>query len=235
MYGSEPNIDPNEITHFDGHAVDWWDKQGPLKALHDINPMRLQYIQARTRIKGKACLDVGCGGGILSESLAQAGADVTAIDMTSSALQVARDHLKKSNLRIDYRQATVEDHATESVCQYDIVTCMELLEHVPQPISVLKACGKLLKPDGDIFIATINRTWMAYIMVILGAEYLLKIVRKGTHAYHKFIRPAEMAHWSRDCGLKVADLSGFIYNPFTGKANVSAFTGMNYLMHLTRR
>ncbi len=233
---NEPNenIDLKEILHFDGHAVDWWDLKGPLKALHEINPLRLQYIQKHAGIAGKTFLDVGCGGGILSEALASAGGYVTGIDMTESALSAAREHLIKTNQRLQYRRTTVEEHSRESQNRYDSITCMELLEHVPRPASVLSACARLLKPGGDMFIATINRTWTAYILVILAAEYLLRIVRKGTHTYGNFIQPQEISHWAADIGMKTMDLGGYLYNPFTGNTRLSSFTGMNYLMHLRK-
>jgi 2-polyprenyl-6-hydroxyphenyl methylase/3-demethylubiquinone-9 3-methyltransferase len=229
---SNRNIDLDEIARFNGHAVDWWDLKGPLKALHDINPIRLQYIEKRVEIAGKSFLDVGCGGGILSESLALAGGQVTGIDMTDSALQAAREHLNKKNAQVDYRCITAEALSKESRSCYDAITCMELLEHVPRPASVLRACQQLLKPGGDMFIATLNRTWTAYVLVILVAEHLLKIVRKGTHAYQHFIRPEELAHWATETGLSVMDLSGFLYNPFSGNTRLSSFTKMNYMMHL---
>ena len=233
---NEPNenIDVNEILHFDGHAVDWWDLKGPLKALHEINPLRLQYIEKHAGIAGKTFLDVGCGGGILSESLAAYGGYVTGIDMTQSALGAAREHIKKTNRQLQYRRITVEALSKETRNRYDGITCMELLEHVPRPASVLSACAQLLKPGGDMFIATINRTWTAYVLVILAAEYLLRIVRKGTHTYGNFIQPQEISRWAADIGLKTMDLSGFLYNPFTGNTRLSTFTKMNYLMHLRK-
>lgn len=234
MNTSNRNIDPGEILHFDRHAVDWWDFKGPLKALHEINPLRLQYIEARAGIGGKHFLDVGCGGGILSESLALSGGRVTGIDMTDSALSAARDHIKKTRQQVQYRRITVEAHARETRSRYDGITCMELLEHVPRPASVLSACAQLLKPGGDMFIATINRTWTAYVLVILAAEHLLRIVRKGTHTYQNFIQPREIDHWATGTGLKTMDLTGFLYNPFTGNARLSSFTKMNYMMHLRK-
>ncbi len=228
------NIDFKEILHFDGHSVDWWDLKGPLKALHEINPLRLQYIEKHAGIAGKTFLDVGCGGGILSESLASSGGYVTGIDMTGSALYAAREHIMKTHQQVQYRRITVEALSEETQNRYDSITCMELLEHVPRPASVLRACAQLLKPGGDMFIATINRTWTAYVLVILAAEYLLRIVRKGTHTYQNFIQPQEISHWAADIGLKTMDLCGFLYNPFTGNTRLSSFTKMNYLMHLRK-
>ena len=189
---SNRNIDPGEIAHFDDHAVDWWDFTGPLKALHDINPIRLQYIENRIGIAGKAFLDVGCGGGILSESLALSGGYVTGIDMTESALNAAREHNKKTSKNVTYRRITVEALLEETQNHFDTITCMELLEHVPRPSSVLSACAQLLKPGGNLFVATVNRTWTAYLLVILAAEHLLRIVRKGTHRYENLVRPDEI-------------------------------------------
>jgi 2-polyprenyl-6-hydroxyphenyl methylase/3-demethylubiquinone-9 3-methyltransferase len=234
MNETSRNIDPGEIAHFDRHAVDWWDFKGPLKALHEINPLRLQYIEERSGIAGKTFLDVGCGGGILSESLASSGGYVTGIDMTDSALYAAREHVKKTNEQVEYRRITVEALSKETPNRYDSITCMELLEHVPHPSSILSACAQLLKPGGNMFIATVNRTWTAYLLVILAAEYLLRVVRRGTHTYGNFIQPPEIVHWATDTGLKTMDLSGFLYNPFTGSTRLSSFTKMNYLMHLRK-
>jgi len=228
------NIDPGEIAHFHGHAVDWWDRQGPLKALHDINTIRLHYINSRSGIAGKSILDVGCGGGILSEALAAAGGYVTGIDMTASALEAAREHLKARPFHVDYQCMTVETLAKKAERHFDLITCMELLEHVPRPASVLEACAKLLESSGDVFLATVNRTWTAYVLVILAAEYLLKIVRKGTHTYANLVRPQELTRWASKFGMRVDDLSGFFYNPFTGHSRLTPFTKMNYLMHLKK-
>jgi len=228
------NIDPDQIFHFEQHAQDWWDRQGPLKALHDINPLRLQYIETRSGIVGKSILDVGCGGGLLSESLALAGGHVTGIDMSAAALRAAQEHADAMGVEITYRRMTAEILAGQRPGAFDMVTCMELLEHVPQPDSILNACHLLLKPGGHVFLATVNRTWTAYMLVILAAEYLLKIVRQGTHAYHKFIRPAELRQWALAAGLTVCNLSGVLYNPFSGQARLTSLTKMNYLMHLQK-
>jgi len=228
------NIDPHELDRFDQQADDWWDRNGPLKALHDINPLRIRYIQERSGIEGKTFVDVGCGGGILSEALAAAGAQVTGIDMTESALQAARRHMQDSHLKIEYRHATAEALSQEMPNRFDVATCMELLEHVPRPASVLSACATLVKPGGDIFLATVNRTWTAYALVVFMAENILKIVRKGTHTYEKLVRPKELASWSVQAGLLNRDLAGYIYLPFIGNAFFSRFTKMNYLMHLQK-
>jgi len=234
MGGLNANIDPREIERFDKHAEDWWNLTGPLKALHDINPLRIRYIQRRSGIEGKTFVDVGCGGGILSEALAAAGAQVTGIDMTDSALQAAQTRMQTSNRRIEYRRISAEDLSQEMPNRFDVATCMELLEHVPRPASVLDACTKLVKPGGDIFLATVNRTWMAYVLVVFMAENILKIVRKGTHTYAKLIRPRELMAWSANTGLIKKDLTGYIYIPFIGNAYFSRFTKMNYLMHFQK-
>lgn len=234
MNRANHNIDPGELDRFDQQAGDWWDLKGPLKALHDINPIRIRYIHKRSGIEGKTFVDVGCGGGILSEALTVAGAQVTGIDMTDSALQVARRHMQTSRLHIDYRRATAEALAHEMPNRFDVATCMELLEHVPRPASVLNACAKLVKPGGDIFLATVNRTWTAYALVVLMAENILRIVRKGTHTYAKLIRPQELESWSANTGLIKKNLVGYIYLPFIGNAYFSRFTKMNYFMHFQR-
>jgi 2-polyprenyl-6-hydroxyphenyl methylase/3-demethylubiquinone-9 3-methyltransferase len=234
MHTAHANIDPAQIIHFEQHAQDWWDRQGPLKALHDINPLRLQYIETRSGIVDQSILDVGCGGGLLSEALAINGGRVMGIDMSTAALQAAQVHGEMTGVDISYHQMTAEVLAAKSPASFDIITCMELLEHVPQPESILNACHLLLKPGGHVFLATVNRTWTAYVLVILAAEHLLKIVRRGTHAYRKFIRPAELRQWALAAGLKVRNLSGVLYNPFSGQARLTSLTKMNYLMHLQK-
>ena len=234
MNGINQNFDPREIAHFDQQADDWWAPKGPLKALHDINPIRIRYIHKRAGIAGKTFLDVGCGGGILSEALAAAGARVTGIDMTASALQAARQHLLASNHQIDYRHSTAEALARKMQNRFDAATCMELLEHVPRPASVLHACAKLIKPGGDLFLATVNRTWTAHALVIFAAENILKIIRKGTHTYQNLVRPDELAFWASEAGLLRQNLTGYLYFPFIGKAFFSRFTKMNYMMHFKK-
>jgi 2-polyprenyl-6-hydroxyphenyl methylase/3-demethylubiquinone-9 3-methyltransferase len=228
------NIDPDQIIHFEQHAQDWWDQQGPLKALHDINPLRLEYIETRSGIVGKSFLDVGCGGGLLSESLALKGGHVTGIDMSTAALQAAQAHADMQGVDVSYHQITAEALAGQNPGAFDTITCMELLEHVPQPDSILSACHLLLKPGGHVFLATVNRTWIAYVLVIIAAEYLLKIVRQGTHAYRKFIRPAELSQWAEAAGFEVRNLSGVFYNPISRTARLTSLTKMNYLMHLQK-
>ena len=234
MISEPPNIDPEELARFDQQADDWWDRNGLLKALHDINPLRIRYIRERSGIEGKTFLDVGCGGGILSEALATAGGQVTGIDMTASALNVARQHMLTKGLRIEYRQSTVEDFTRETQNYFDAATCMELLEHVPRPASILQACAQLVKPGGDIFLATVNRTWTAYAFVIFAAENVLKIIRKGTHTYQNLVRPRELGVWAANAGLVKQNLVGYIYLPIIGKAYFSPYTRMNYLMHFKK-
>ncbi|HMA86624.1 MAG TPA: bifunctional 2-polyprenyl-6-hydroxyphenol methylase/3-demethylubiquinol 3-O-methyltransferase UbiG [Desulfosalsimonadaceae bacterium] len=234
MPPAQPNIDNREIHYFEHHAEDWWQRKGSLKALHDINPLRLDYINARTRLDGREILDVGCGGGILSEALAKSGGRVIGIDLADSALSAARAHREVSGLSIEYRQATVESIAAESPGRFDVITCMELLEHVPDPRSILGACERLVKPNGSIFLSTINRTWLAKLMVIFVAEYVLRIVEKGTHHYRKFIRPREIGEWAGKTGLVIHDCTGFLYLPFLGRTYFTRFAPMNYMMHLKK-
>ena len=228
------NIDDREIRYFENHAADWWQRKGSLKALHDINPLRLNYIRKRADIRGRKILDVGCGGGILSEALAKYGGRVTGIDLAPSALSAARAHREVSGLSVDYRQTTAESLADELPGQFDVVVCMELLEHVPDPRSILAACERLAATGGDIFFSTINRTWLARLMVIFVAEYVLHIVEKGTHHYQKFIRPQEIRDWAGETGLDVCDCSGFLYLPFMGRAYLTRSAPMNYMMHLRK-
>lgn len=235
MPSAEKNIDDNEIRYFEHHAGDWWQRKGSLKALHDINPLRLSYVAARTDIRGREILDVGCGGGILSEALAKSGGHVTGIDLAPSALAAARAHQEVSGLSIDYRETSAETLALEMPERFDVIVCMELLEHVPDPGSVLAACQRLARPGGDIFLSTISRTWLARLMVIFIAEYVLGIVEKGTHHYHKFIRPRELEKRACEAGLEACDVSGFLYLPFMGRGYLTRSAPMNYMMHLHKK
>lgn len=216
MTDSNINVDHAEISKFEELASRWWDPHSEFKPLHEINPLRLGYIDEIAGLKGKRVLDVGCGGGILSESMAAAGADVTGIDMGEAPLQVARLHLLESGLEVNYERIPVERLAEEQPGSYDIVTCMEMLEHVPDPSSVVRACAQLTKPDGNLFFSTLNRNPKSYLFAIIGAEYLLRLLPKGTHDYSKFIRPSELDRWIREAGLSTSDMTGLIYNPLTG-------------------
>jgi 2-polyprenyl-6-hydroxyphenyl methylase / 3-demethylubiquinone-9 3-methyltransferase len=228
------NIDPNEIEKFDKISDRWWDLSGEMKSLHDINPLRLEYIRSRKSLDGLNILDVGCGGGILSEALVLAGARVTGIDMASSPLRSARSHLNVSGLKIDYQKSTVENWAKYNPGSYDVVTCMELIEHVPDPCSVVTACARLIKADGDIFFATINRTLKAFIYVIIGGEYILRILPRKTHQYNRFIKPFEMDRWAKQADLTRMDFTGMHYNLITKKYRLGGDLSVNYLMHFKK-
>ncbi len=226
------NIDEQELAKFSALAAQWWDLHGEFKPLHEINPLRLAFIeQCAGGLAGKKVLDIGCGGGILSESMAAKGAQVTGIDMSSAPLNVAKLHLFESNLQVDYQQITAEQLAAQQSQQFDIVTCMEMLEHVPSPESVVKACQQLVKPEGHVFFSTINRNLKAYVFAIVGAEYVLQLLPKGTHDYAKFIRPMELERWARQANLTVKHLKGMSYNPFTKVYSLGGDVSVNYLMH----
>lgn len=231
---SATNIDEAEIAKFEAMAPIWWDKHGDFRALHDINVLRLNYIDQRAHLDGKKVLDVGCGGGILSEAMASRGAAVTGIDMGEAALGVARLHLRHSGLNIDYRQATAEKFARTHADRFDVVTCLELLEHVPDPASVVAACKTLVRHGGDLFFATLNRNLKSFLFAIIGAEYILGLVRKGTHAYRKFIKPVELKRWAVDSGLFLQDLTGLHYNPILRRYSLGGNTHVNYLMHFRK-
>lgn len=229
---SAANVDRAEIAKFEELAHRWWDRHSEFKALHDINPLRANYIDERSPVAGKKLLDVGCGGGILAEAMATRGATVTGIDMGEAPLAVARLHQLESNVSVDYRQITAEQLALEQPAQYDIVTCMEMLEHVPDPQSVISACAALCKPGGDLYFSTLNRNPKSYLFAIVGAEFLLKLLPKGTHDYAKFIRPSELAAWLRVAGLDLQDISGMLYNPLTQTYRLDARdVSVNYLLH----
>jgi 2-polyprenyl-6-hydroxyphenyl methylase/3-demethylubiquinone-9 3-methyltransferase len=226
------NVDPGEINKFEKLAARWWDPNSEFKPLHDINPLRLDYIEAqagRQGLKGKQVLDVGCGGGLLTEAMATRGAIVTGIDMGKAPLNVARLHQHESGLEIDYRQVTAEQLAKQQPGSYDVVTCLEMLEHVPDPAAVINACTQLLKDDGRLFLSTINRNPKAWLFAVIGAEYLLNILPKGTHDYSKFIRPSEMESWARNSGLQLTDLTGMSYNPLAREYSLGTDVSVNYL------
>ena len=228
------NIDADELAKFEAMAPLWWDKNGVQKALHDINVLRVDYIHKQAPLAGKIVLDVGCGGGILSEAMAALGAEVTGIDAGKLPLAVARSHLKESGLRIDYQMATAEEYATTHAGRFDVVTCLELLEHVPQPSSVVRACKQMVKPGGNVFFATLNRNPKSFLFAIVGAEYILNLVRKGTHTYRRFVKPVELENWGNACGLRLRNLTGLHYNPFTRKYSMGGNTHVNYMMHFHR-
>jgi len=225
------NVDPGEIEKFAKLASRWWDKTSEFKPLHDINPLRLEYINERVGLKGKRVLDVGCGGGILAESMAGLGAKVTGIDLGEAPLSVARLHLKESKLDIDYQLTSAEDLSQNQPGTFDIVTCMEMLEHVPDPASVILSCAKLVKPGGHIFFSTINRNPKSWLFAIVGAEYVLNMLPRGTHEYRKLIKPSELGNWARQAGLAIQDLTGMHYNPVLRQYWLGKGVDVNYLMH----
>lgn len=215
------NVDPNEIRKFEELASRWWDKNSEFKPLHDINPLRANWIDNLAPVAEQKVLDVGCGGGILAEALAQRGAQVTGIDMGDAPLGVAKLHQLESGLSIDYQKSTAEDFAKNHENAFDVVTCLEMLEHVPDPSSVVRACTQMVKPGGHVFFSTINRNPKAFLFAIIGAEYVLRLLPRGTHEYAKFIRPSELANWSRDAGLQVNQMTGLLFNPLSKKYRLS--------------
>ena len=225
------NFDPQEIAKFEELASRWWDPDSEFKPLHEINPLRLDYIERRSSLKGKAVIDIGCGGGILTESMALKGANVLGIDMGKAPLSVAQLHKLESGAELDYQQITAEELADKEPGKYDVVTCMEMLEHVPDPSSVIAACSKLVKPDGHVFFTTINRNPKSYLFAIVGAEYIMKILPKGTHDYSKFIKPSELESWARTADLHLRELTGMSYNILSKKYSLSHDVTVNYLMH----
>ncbi|MCP1314275.1 bifunctional 2-polyprenyl-6-hydroxyphenol methylase/3-demethylubiquinol 3-O-methyltransferase UbiG [Halomonas sp. 707D7] len=229
------NVDQAEVAKFEALADQWWDDQGEFKPLHDINPLRLDFIDARAGLAGKRVLDVGCGGGILSESMARRGAQVTGIDLGEAPLGVARLHAETHDVTLEYRNISVEKLADEMPGTFDVVTCMEMLEHVPDPASVIRACCKLVRPGGYVFFSTLNRTPKSYAFAIVGAEYVLGLLPRGTHDYSKFIRPSEMAAWARGTGLEVREQTGLTYNPLTRRYKLVAHdVSVNYMMYCRR-
>ena len=228
------NADPAELQKFSELAHRWWDPASEFKPLHDINPLRLGWINGKADLLDKTVLDVGCGGGILAESMASAGARVTGIDLSEKALSVARLHLFESGLSVDYRLISAEDLAAEMPAHFDVVTCMEMLEHVPDPASTIAACAHLVKPGGHVFFSTLNRNLKAYVQAIIGAEYVLNMLPRGTHEYAKFIKPSELSRHCRNAGLDTHELIGLSYNPLSRVYSLGRDTDVNYLLH-TRR
>ena len=228
------NADPAELDKFGELAHRWWDPNSEFKPLHDINPLRLDWIDNAVGLSGKRVVDVGCGGGLLSEGMAVRGADVTGIDLSDKALGVARLHLLESGQRVDYRKVAAEQLAADMPASFDIVTCLEMLEHVPDPASIVASCARLVKPGGKVFFSTINRNPKAYLFAVIGAEYLLQMLPKGTHDFARFIKPSELARWCKQAGLEPDDLVGMTYNPLTGRYALGRDTGVNYLVSATR-
>ncbi|MFP6395619.1 bifunctional 2-polyprenyl-6-hydroxyphenol methylase/3-demethylubiquinol 3-O-methyltransferase UbiG [Pseudomonas aeruginosa] len=228
------NVDHAEIAKFEALAHRWWDRESEFKPLHDINPLRVNWIDERAGLAGKKVLDIGCGGGILSEAMAQRGASVTGIDMGDEKIEVARLHQLESGVAVDYRQITAEQMAEEMPGQFDVVTCLEMLEHVPDPASVIRACHRLVKPGGQVFLSTINRNPKAYLFAVIGAEYILQLLPRGTHDFRKFIRPSELGAWSREAGLEVKDIIGLTYNPLTKHYKLANDVDVNYMVQTQR-
>lgn len=228
------NVDPKEISKFEALASRWWDPQSEFKPLHDINPLRLNYINQRAPLQAKTVIDVGCGGGILAESMATKGASVTGIDMGEAPLSVAKIHGLESGVNVDYQKTTAEQMAEQYPETFDVVTCMEMLEHVPDPSQTVASCARLTKPGGDIFFSTINRNPKSFLFAIIGAEYVLNLLPKGTHEYRSFIRPSELESWARHAGLSLKNIVGMTYNPFSKKYSLGNDVGVNYLMHFKK-
>ncbi|HZT62944.1 MAG TPA: bifunctional 2-polyprenyl-6-hydroxyphenol methylase/3-demethylubiquinol 3-O-methyltransferase UbiG [Burkholderiales bacterium] len=229
------NADPQELEKFSALAHRWWDPQSEFKPLHEINPLRLDWIDGIAGLAGKSALDVGCGGGILAEAMARRGASVKGIDLSDKALKVAQLHLHESRLAVDYEAVSAEDLAARAPASFDVVTCMELLEHVPDPASTVRACAQLARQGGRVFFSTINRNLKSYVLAVIGAEYILKLLPKGTHDYMKFIKPSELARHGRDAGLEVREVIGMGYNPLTRVYSLGRDTDVNYLVHCVRR
>ena len=228
------NIDPSEIRKFDSLAERWWDPESEFKTLHQINPLRLDYIDRMIGLKGKRVLDVGCGGGILAEAMEERGAEVVAIDAAKAPLAVGKLHAEKSGAKVDYRLITAEELAVREPGGYDAVTCLEMLEHVPDPAAVVQACATLVRPGGQAFFATINRTPKAFLFAIVGGEYILRLLPRGTHQYEKLIKPSELESWSRAAGLEIKDLIGLHYNPILRYYWLAPGVQVNYMMATMR-
>ena len=228
------NADQNELDKFSQLAHRWWDPNSEFKPLHEINPLRLAWIDQHVQLAGKKVLDIGCGGGILSESMAQRGADVTGIDLSDKALSVAKLHLLESGQKVSYQSISAEEYAGQAGGTFDVVTCMEMLEHVPNPASTIAACSALVKPGGHVFFSTLNRNLKAYMLAVIGAEYILYMLPKGTHDYTKFIKPSELARWAKAVGLEPGELIGMSYNPLSKRYSLGRNTDVNFLMHTVK-
>jgi 2-polyprenyl-6-hydroxyphenyl methylase/3-demethylubiquinone-9 3-methyltransferase len=234
MNTTPQNVDTGEIAKFDALASRWWDPTGDFRPLHEINPLRLDYIRQRATLAGSKVVDIGCGGGILTEAMAGLGASVTGIDMAEAPLAVARLHQAESGANVEYLQTTAEDLASQRAGQYDVVTCLEMLEHVPTPSTVIAACAELVRPGGEVFFSTINRNPKSFLLAIVGAEYVLRLLPAGTHEYEKFIRPSELEAWARHTGLQLLGSIGMHYNPLTRAYSLGGNVDVNYIMHFQR-
>jgi 2-polyprenyl-6-hydroxyphenyl methylase/3-demethylubiquinone-9 3-methyltransferase len=234
MQTSTQNADPAELAKFTALAQSWWDPKGPSKPLHDLNPTRMNYIERAVNLKAAQVLDVGCGGGILSEAMARAGARVLGVDLSRPVLDVAELHALEGKVSVEYRAVSAEDLAQERPASFDLVTCMEMLEHVPDPAATVQALASLTRPGGDVILSTLNRNPLSFAVAIIGAEYVARVLPRGTHEYLKFIRPSELARWGRQAGLQLRDLTGLAYNPLTRSFRLSENTSVNYLAHFTR-
>jgi 2-polyprenyl-6-hydroxyphenyl methylase/3-demethylubiquinone-9 3-methyltransferase len=234
MSASTQNADPAELAKFGALATSWWDPAGPSRPLHELNPLRLRYIEQAASLSAARVLDVGCGGGILSEAMAKRGAQVLGIDLSQEVLDVADLHALESKLQIQYRAIAAEELAAAQPAEFDLVACMEMLEHVPDPAAILGALARLVRPGGDIIVSTLNRKPLAFAVAILGAEYIARVLPRGTHEYLKFIRPSELARWGREAGLRLIDLTGISYNPLTRAFRLSTNTDINYLARFKR-
>lgn len=231
MKSSTDNVAPDELAKFEARAGDWWDPRGPLRPLHVMNPVRLEYLRSVMNLDGSQVLDAGCGGGILAEAMARAGAHVTGIDAGAGAIDAARAHMTTSDLQIDYQVCTVEQLAESGGARFDAVTCMELLEHVPRPDALLAVCAGLLRPGGHLVLSTLNRTLPAYLGAILGAEYVFRLLPRGTHDYARFIRPSELEGWLRACGMQLMDVTGIRYLPWVDHCTLVNDPSINYIAH----
>jgi len=226
----DSNVDPAELAKFNELAHRWWDPEGEFRPLHEINPLRLGWITDHAALSGKQALDVGCGGGILTEAMAQRGANVTGIDLGEKPLRVAKLHMLESGVQVQYEEASAENFASTHPDQFDVVTCMELLEHVPEPPSTIAACARMAKAGGHVFFSTINRNPKSYLFAVIGAEYVLKLLPKGTHDYTRFIKPSELTRWCRDAGLRPLEMTGMTYNPLTKQYKLGSDCDVNYML-----
>ena len=229
------NVNEGEVRKFSRIAEQWWDPQGKFRPLHLLNPLRVEFIQTHSRVEGKSVLDVGCGGGILAEALAANKAEVIGLDVSEESLNVAKLHLLESQAKVEYVCSTVENFANQHESQFDIVTCMEVLEHVPDPVSVIRACSQLLKTDGSLYFSTLNRTVKSWVFGIVGAEYILNMLPRGTHQHKNFIRPSELYRWCSSCGVRLENITGLHYNPVTQTFRLGPGVAVNYLAHCLRK